>query len=257
MEFASCTDVGRIRGHNEDAIRVRADLGMALLADGLGGYNAGEVASHRVVDFVEATMTPFVVDPPDYATLGELLVEAISVANRNIFRESEANPELRGMATTVVASLFQGQRVLLAYVGDSRFYRLRNEHLVQLSRDHTVYQTMLEQGLITPDNIDSLSNSGVLTRAIGVEATVEVSYLEFEMEPGDCYLLCSDGLTDMLADREITTALVTSGEDLDSAARTLIELANEWGGRDNVSVVLARFPASSPERLGNSLSSID
>lgn len=257
VEFAARTDVGRVRAHNEDAIRVRQDLGLAMLADGLGGYNAGEVASRRVVDFVEATMEPFIVEPPDYASLGELLVEAISVANRNVFRESEANAELRGMATTLVAGLFQQERVLLAYVGDSRCYRWRNEHLVQLSRDHTVYQSMLEQDLITPDNIHSLSNSGVLTRAIGVEPNVEVSYVEFETEPGDCYLFCSDGLTDMLADREIATALLTSGKDLESVARALIELANEWGGRDNVSVVLARYPEASREALVLGAVSID
>lgn len=240
MEYAARTDVGRVREHNEDSLGLRPDLGLVVLADGLGGYNAGEVASCRAVEFLQATMEPFIQQPPDYASLRELLVEAIAVTNRNIHREALNVPEHHGMATTIVAAIFLVDKVLVANVGDSRLYRLRGDVLEQLSEDHTVLQSMLDQNLGGMVDGKLVNASGILTRALGVETDVAVFSDEFALEPGDTFLLCSDGLTDMLADREILGGLLQHRDSLESACNCLVELANEWGGRDNVTVILAR-----------------
>ena len=256
LAFVGQTDTGRVREHNEDTIATDADVGLLVLADGMGGYNAGEVASGIAVK----TITNLVREGLAREDLGSIdrgtglsrptivLRDAITRANKIIYQTARSQAECEGMGTTVVAALFYDNRISIAHVGDSRLYRQRGSQIAQVTMDHSLLQELVDRGFYSPEEAQRAANKNYVTRALGVEPQVEVEVQEHPVDKGDVYILCSDGLSDMVEDEDIRLTISTFGANLDTVAKQLIQLANENGGRDNVSVVLAQaveaFPAS-------------
>ena len=239
-----------VRAHNEDAL-FTDPLGLAVLADGMGGYNAGEVASGIAVKVLADGMLPTLkrgtpLGKVDIASghthAAQMLQQYISLANKSIFDAASARPECAGMGTTLVVNVFYESRVCVAHVGDSRCYRLRGDRLEQLTKDHSLLQEQIDSGLITAEQARYSLNKNLVTRALGIEALVPAEISEYRLETGDIYLLCSDGLTDMVEPDSIRTMLVAGRGNLTQAAQQLVDAANQNGGRDNVSVVLVRVP---------------
>ncbi|WP_187360084.1 Stp1/IreP family PP2C-type Ser/Thr phosphatase [Chitinolyticbacter meiyuanensis] len=244
LQIEGATDPGLVRDHNEDAIGFDPMLGFAVLADGMGGYLAGEVASgmaiemmlHVVRGALQSRSAHQLVDAEPYGH--QVLEDAVQQANAAIYGTALSQPQCAGMGTTVVATLFYDDRVLAAHVGDSRLYRLRGEMLEQLTRDHSFLQEQIDSGLITPEEARHSQNRNLVTRAVGIDPLAEVELAEHPVEVGDLYLLCSDGLTDMLDDEHIADLLVAMRANLPLAAQQLVLAANDAGGRDNISVLL-------------------
>jgi protein phosphatase len=244
-EFAGASDTGRVRPGNEDAIAWDAGLGLALLADGMGGYEGGEIASNLAVKTVlesfskplaphwrEAEWTRNVSDPV------LKLYAAVSEANQSVHNTSLKQTRYEGMGTTFLAAYFHDDRVTLAHIGDSRIYLWRNRTLNQLTVDHTMVQERIENGEITAAEAASDSYRGVLTRALGVDPVVEVDMRELTTRAGDIFLLCSDGCYDMLAYHEMAAIMNACQEDPQQLVRQLVQQANENGGYDNISAVV-------------------
>ena len=256
LEFASTTDTGRVRAHNEDSIVLSPDFGLAILADGMGGYNAGEVASSIATTVIRETVESQLQSPDSewqaqrMKYIPQLLSDAVDLANAAILDAASDEPQFTGMGTTLVMALFHHDKVALAHVGDSRAYRFRAGALEQITRDHSLLQEQIDAGLISVEWAQFSQNKNLITRAVGVDNMLEAEVHEHQIEPGDIYLLCSDGLSDMLAARQIAEILATQGTSLKLAAQTLVARANEHGGRDNISVVLVRVQAFSTEREG-------
>jgi protein phosphatase len=237
------SDTGMVREHNEDCFLIMPESGFALLADGMGGHLAGEVASAMAVDRVAQHLMKALGNGkarggqsvPDSA----LLTDAIKAANRAIHESSIHRPEQAGMGTTIVAVTFRNNHLTVAHVGDSRLYRFRSGQLSQVTEDHSMVQELLRRGLITPEEARTSANKNLVTRALGVDPIVEVDVLEQPVEDGDLYLLCSDGLNDVLTDEEIAAALAAT-DDLETVTRNLVSEVNARGGPDNVSIVLVR-----------------
>ena len=255
LQSIALTDTGRVREHNEDTIGTDADLGLFVLADGMGGYNAGEVASgiavKTIVNLVREAYQTQTLEGTDAATglsrPSIILRDAILRANKIIHQTSKTQPQCEGMGTTVVACLFHDNRICVAHVGDSRLYRLRSERFERMTLDHSLLQELVDRGFYSPEEAARSTNKNYVTRALGVEPTVEVELREHAVQRGDTFVLCSDGLSDMVEDDDIQLTLATFSHDLDMAGRQLVQLSNEHGGRDNISVMVARvidlFPA--------------
>jgi protein phosphatase len=252
------TDTGRVREHNEDMIAVDGELGLAVLADGMGGYNAGEVASgiavKTVVNLVREALTLQDLSVPDPATgLSRptiILRDAIQRANKIIYQTARTQTQCQGMGTTVVAALFYDNRITVAHVGDSRLYRMRGSEIEQVTLDHSLLQELVDRGFYSPEEAQRASNKNYVTRALGVENTVDVEMQEHPVLKGDVYMLCSDGLSDMIGDDDMVVTLNTFGNNLNSVGQHLIQLANDNGGKDNISVVLTQVLDSFPARRG-------
>jgi protein phosphatase len=259
MMLASASDVGRKRSHNEDSMVVwapedpelRARRGMLLVvSDGMGGSNAGEVASRLTVDTVlEVYRSGNGAEPRDE------LRNAVEAANRMVHDRGLADPGMTGMGATCTAVVVRGHEAWLAHVGDSRAYLIRNGRIRQLTQDHSLVAQLVQRNQLTPEEARVDPRRNVVTRSVGVADSVEVDSLKLDMdlEPGDTLLICSDGLHGQVADEEL--ARLASDASLDSAAHALIDLANSRGGPDNVTVVLARVgtvaphaPSGPPER---------
>jgi protein phosphatase len=252
LEVAAQTDPGLVRAHNEDAVFADGQAGLALLADGMGGYNAGEVASGIAINLVsrgvlERLQPGRQLNKIDQSTglthAAAIMLQQIELANQGIFEAAQARPECEGMGTTLVATLFYADRICVAHIGDSRCYRLRKEKLEQLTHDHSLLQEQLDFGLISPEQARFSLHKNLLTRALGIEETVEVEINEYRIEAGDTYLMCSDGLTDMVEPEMLAQILHEPAFDLKAKAKKLVEQANAAGGRDNISVVLVHVPA--------------
>ncbi|TCS36784.1 protein phosphatase [Paucimonas lemoignei] len=246
LECVAKTDTGMVRSHNEDFIAISARHGFVVLADGMGGYSAGEVASSIAATVVQETLEDRLPGLFKEWTrhsdrqLQQLIVEAVARANSSIIDAAENEPQFHGMGTTVVVGMFYQDRLILAHVGDSRAYRLRDGELSQITRDHSLLQEQIDAGLITPEAALTSPNRNLITRAVGVDRELDIEVHEHTTRPGDIYLLCSDGLSDMLSDADITATLNEFGSDLESACGTLVQRANTRGGKDNVSVILAK-----------------
>lgn len=242
IEYAAQIDPGRVRQNNEDAVGVEPTHSFAVLADGMGGYNAGEVASAMAVACVREGLAKWCASSSGAQAPAPRLAQAMAVcaqqANTDILRAASANPQYANMGTTLVVMGFRQDRVVLAHVGDSRAYRLRAHTLSQLTKDHSLLQEQVDAGLLTREQAAVAPGKNLLTRALGVEEGVQVDLTELPAQPGDLYLLCSDGLTDMLSDDQIAQVLSTPMP-LARMAQTLIDQANALGGRDNIAVVLA------------------
>ena len=246
FEYFHAVDPGRARSNNEDSVEVDPVNALAVLADGMGGYNAGEVASTMATSFIKTELGRWLHEAAGHATDTEVrraMDICVDNANRAIFNAANSNPQYAGMGTTLVVGVFRETRLLLGHVGDSRCYRLRGGRLVQITHDHSLLQEQIDSGLITAEQAAFSANKNLVTRAVGVEDTVLLETHLHDVLPGDTYLLCSDGLSDMLDDESIAQ-LLTSTESLSEAASALIDAANDAGGKDNISVVLARVRGS-------------
>ena len=246
VDFHSATDTGRARSNNEDAVAVDATCGLVILADGMGGYNAGEVASGMATAFIKAELARWLSEASNGASDADVrraLDICVDNANRAIFNAANSNPHYSGMGTTLVVGVFREARLLMGHVGDSRAYRLRGTRLTRITHDHSLLQEQIDSGLLTPAQAAVSAHKNLVTRAVGVEDTVQLETHPHDLLPGDTYLLCSDGLSDMLDDDAIAQVLI-GGDALAQVAATLIDAANEAGGRDNISVVLARVRGS-------------
>jgi len=242
FEFYSATDTGRARSNNEDSVAVDTASSLAVLADGMGGYNAGEVASQMATSFICAELGRWLTEAASNATDADVrraMDICVDNANRAIFNAASTNPQYAGMGTTLVVGVFREGRLLLGHVGDSRGYRLRAGKLTRITHDHSLLQEQIDAGLITEEQAAFSSNKNLVTRAVGVEDSVMLESHLHELLPGDLVLMCSDGLSDMVDDEHLGEVLQLGG-DLESLARALITAANEAGGKDNIAVVLAR-----------------
>ena len=246
LEMVARTDPGMIRSHNEDAIYADAGLGVAILADGMGGYNAGEVASGMATMQLAEDLGRIITAHAheghggDSAVIARHIVHEVGAANAAIFDAAQSCPQYAGMGTTLVMAWFYDNHMSVAHIGDSRLYRLRGERFEQLTRDHSLLQEQLDNGIITAEQARYADNRNLVTRALGVDPEVEVDISDYETCPGDIVLLCSDGLNDMVEDDEIALTLRTLGGNLPLAAAHLIQMTNDNGGRDNVSVILIK-----------------
>lgn len=246
LDITGVTDTGRVRAHNEDALLYDARLGIVALADGMGGYNAGEVASSLAVDAVNETlraeleaMQPHVHSSKTLRPVAyEMLDIAIERANAVVHARAHGDPLCAGMGTTLICALFYDNRLVVGHVGDSRLYRLRGAEFIQLSRDHSLLQDQLDAGLIQPEEARYATHRHLVTRAVGVGITVEADIQELIALPGDVYLFCSDGLTEMVEDQLIGEILSLFSDNLPLAAQALLDQANASGGRDNIAIVL-------------------
>jgi len=247
------THPGRVRELNEDALETDLEYGIAVLADGMGGYNAGEIASEitvrTVVEMVKAGLNKLEktgqVDPETGFTWESIVLrDSVARANKIVYQTANSKEEYQGMGTTVVACLFFDNRVSIAHVGDSRCYRLRGTQFEQLTTDHSLLQELVSRGFYTKEEAARSLNKNYVTRAIGVDHSVEIDILEDIAHVGDIFLMCSDGLSDMLEDEDIELTISTFSDNLNTAAEQLIQLSNEHGGRDNISVSLLQVEKS-------------
>lgn len=249
LQFAVKTDTGLVRAHNEDAVEINVDHKVAVLADGMGGYNAGEVASGIAVSIFMATLEQCLQQKKRRGRLtGKflqgLMVESVTQANAHILEAARMQPQFSGMGTTLVAALFHHDRVALAHIGDSRAYRFRQGSLQQLTRDHSQLQEQIDAGLVSPEWARFAPNKNLITRALGVAPQIDVEVNDYPTENDDIYLLCSDGLSDMLSHEQMIDILKSNYSDLDLLCDTLVEAANNNGGRDNISVVLVKVQSN-------------
>jgi len=248
IDFAELTDTGRVRDHNEDAIGADSEIGLMVLADGMGGYNAGEVASGIAVQIVTELATEAAqredradIDPHSGLMRQSIILrDAVYRANKIIFQTAQSQTHCEGMGTTIVACMFHDNKVSIAHVGDSRAYRLRGGQLEQITLDHSLLQELVDRGFYSAEEAQRSTNRNYVTRALGVEPTVEVEVHEHSVLPDDLYLLCSDGLPDMVEDEDIHLTINTFNDSLDVVNQQLVDLANNQGGRDNISVMLAQ-----------------
>jgi len=251
IEIHAAVDPGRARSNNEDSVATDDSVALAVLADGMGGYNAGEVASNMATSFIRTELGRWLREASIQASDAEVrraMDICVDNANRAIFNAANSNPQYAGMGTTLVVAVFRDDRVLLGHVGDSRCYRLRQGRLQQITRDHSLLQEQIDSGLITAEQAAFSSNKNLVTRAVGVEDTVLLETHLHDIMPGDIYLLCSDGLSDMLDDDGIAQVL-QAHDSLEEAGVGLIDAANDAGGKDNIAVVLVRVRGqNSPPR---------
>jgi len=258
IDFTEITDTGRVREHNEDAIGSVPEIGLMVLADGMGGYNAGEVASGIAVQIVTELATVGAnreerddIDPHSGLMRQSIVLrDAVYRANKIIYQTAQSQTHCEGMGTTIVACMFYDDRVSIAHVGDSRAYRLRGGEIEQITLDHSLLQELVDRGFYSEEEAQRSTNRNYVTRALGVESVVEVEVHEHDVLPDDVYLLCSDGLPDMVEDDDIHLTISTFNASLEVVGQQLVDLANDHGGRDNISVMLAQIKEPFPAKKG-------
>jgi PPM family protein phosphatase len=239
------TDVGRKRDHNEDAFLVDEELGLYLVADGMGGHAGGGTASRIAVQTIRARLQVAREADPDLFTrpgeleespLREILREAVESACQSIYQAAQSDPALAGMGTTVTAAVLAGSNTYIAHVGDSRCYLARKGHIYQVSEDHSLVNEQLKAGAITPEEARNSRFKNIITRSVGFEADVTVDMMGLEIEPGDRIVVCCDGLSNLVDDEEILEIITEAP--LEAAPERLIDLANDRGGDDNITVIV-------------------
>ena len=250
-QFCARTDQGRARDNNEDSIAFEEHAKVAVLADGMGGYNAGEIASGMATAFIKSELSRWILEAGSTAQAKEVrraMEICVDNANMAIYNSANSNSAYAGMGTTLVVGVFKDDRLFLGHIGDSRCYRLRAGILSQITKDHSLLQEQIDAGLISPEQAANSSIKNLVTRALGVEDMVMLDVNEHVVEPGDLYLMCSDGLSDMVND-ELIARIISEESGLDQKTGLLISTANENGGRDNISVLLV-LAGESTERRG-------
>ena len=242
FEFYSQTDTGRVRTNNEDSVALDESCAVAVLADGMGGYAAGEVASGMACDFIKAELGRWLHEASAAASDADVkraMDICVDNANQAIFGAANSNPTYAGMGTTLVVGVFRPGRLLMGHIGDSRGYRWRNGVLQQITKDHSLLQEQIDAGMLTPEQALFAANKNLVTRALGVEDMAQLEIHQHEIQSGDVYLMCSDGLSDMLRDHQIAEVMALH-QTLPEMGAALVAAANEAGGRDNIAVVLVR-----------------
>ena len=252
ISYQAITDVGKKRKGNEDSLFVNAEQNLFVVADGMGGHAAGEIASKVAVDSInefvvltsgdEEITWPFGLDE-NISYDGNRLKTAIRFANRKVLEATREKTEYEGMATTVAAVLVDGSSANLGHVGDSRVYLVRDGKIEQLTSDHSWVNEQIQSGVISADQARSHPLRNVVTRALGGKPDLQVDMQVHKIEPGDVLLLCSDGLTTMIPDEDIARLVGGAGGDVEKAARALVAAANARGGEDNITVLVLGFEA--------------
>jgi len=258
LEIVSHTDPGMVRSHNEDSVASIAQKGLVVLADGMGGYNAGEVASGMATTVLTTELRQLLEDHAPHEVdqksgrkaAQKMLLEQVAKANTSIYQAAQSQPQYAGMGTTLVVALFYDNKMMVAHIGDSRLYRMRGDEFSQVTKDHSLLQEQIDAGMLTKEQAKHSSNKNLVTRALGIDPAVEPEIHEYDTLPGDIYLLCSDGLSDMVSDEDIGMALQALGANLELAAQQLVQMANDNGGRDNVSVILIKILREYPAGQG-------
>lgn len=257
LEMVALSDPGMVRANNEDAVLVKPARGLAILADGMGGYNAGEVASGMAIAMLGeelekafAIRAPATRDASGQSWAHAALAREVARVNGAIYQAARSQPQYAGMGTTLVAGVFHDNRLTVAHVGDSRAYRLRGDAFEQITRDHSLLQEQIDSGLLTREEARHAQHKNLVTRALGVDPEVAVEIHEHAVQAGDIYLLCSDGLNDMVTDDEIGMTIGMLSVNLALCATQLTQMANDNGGRDNVSVILVKVTGASPAARG-------
>lgn len=248
IEAHALTDSGTKRTHNEDSVAIDTRMGLAVVADGMGGYKGGEVASALAVNTImselESSLARRREEEPDagseFSPESLAVLDVLELSNKIIYNAAQSQPQYGGMGTTVVLVLFYANRMTIAHVGDSRLYRLRGDKLELVTEDHTLLRELIARGFYTEEEARESQNKNLVTRALGIEPSVAIDIQEDVALAGDVYLLCSDGLNDMVEDRDIYLTLKQYSDNLGKAVAELIQLAKNNGGKDNVSAVLAR-----------------
>jgi len=241
LEIAGVTDVGATRDHNEDCIAWRGELGVVVLADGMGGHNAGEVASDIAVKSIIADFEQNVSQRSQGSDQAVAVsMNAINRANEAILHAAQQDSVYAGMGTTIVTAVFQDGMVTISHVGDSRLYRFRDNALQQQTVDHSLVQEMVQNGYLTAEEASLSANKNMITRALGIDRDVEIDVQQHHIKQGDIYLICSDGLSDLVPQVELQSLLNQGQENLPQMGKELIAVANRNGGLDNISVVLVR-----------------
>lgn len=255
LEIVTRTDAGKVRSNNEDSVLANAACGIVVLADGMGGYNAGEVASGMATSMLGKWLENSAAKREVGATLAAALSSThvaldigVTETNRAIFSAAQSQAQYAGMGTTLVIGVFQGNQLTVAHIGDSRAYRWRDNEFIQITRDHSWLEEKIASGLLTREQAQLSRNKNLVTRAVGIDAQVSAEIHDFEVMSEDVYLFCSDGLNDMVSDKEIGMTLNALSANLDLCASQLIQSANDNGGCDNVSVILVKVkePIPSP-----------
>jgi protein phosphatase len=260
IEMAAVTDAGSVRQFNEDSIVTGPDIGVAVLADGMGGHRAGEVASGMATQVIFGTLQGELAgvraNSREHSPV-QAIEKSINRANRVIFHAAQGRPAYQGMGTTLALALFYDNRAALGHIGDSRVYRLRNDTLQLLTRDDSLLRDQIDLGYIAAADASESHNRSLVTRALGIEATITPHLREDAVVPGDIYVLCSDGLNDLVEDADIELIVRSLRTNLPLAARHLVQAAKDNGGYDNVSVILVKvlrpFPAAEDHRWFNRL----
>jgi PPM family protein phosphatase len=252
LQIVSLTDPGRVRTHNEDCVEARPDAGILVLADGMGGYNAGEVASGMATSLLASGLAGVwtkeklaPLDRTQASALSQRLMQhQVTLANSAIYEAAQRDPQCAGMGTTLVACIFYDNFVTVGHIGDSRLYRMRNDVLEQITRDHSLLQEQIDSGLISKEDARLSHNKNLVTRALGIDPEVEAEIHTYDVQEGDLFLLSSDGLNDMIEDEEIQMTLIALRSNLELTAQQLIQASNDAGGRDNISVMLVNVAKS-------------
>jgi protein phosphatase len=243
------TDTGIVRAKNEDCIGFDSALGLVVLADGMGGHRGGEIASTMTVDTIISnlqqklpkTSAGEIDEASGFSKESIRLQNAVAEANQSVFQASESNPDHKGMGTTIVVLQFYNNTFSLAHIGDSRCYRLRSGKFEQITKDHSLLQELIDRGFYTPEEARKSMNKNLVTRALGIDPVVMPDIQEDIVLKNDIYLLCSDGLTDLVEDEDIYLTINQFSANLEDAAKQLITKANQNGGKDNISVMLCRI----------------
>ena len=243
FRMVSQTDPGCLRALNEDVVRVVPDLGLAIVADGMGGHNAGDMAARLAVDVVERQIRSLL---EQAGGVGEGLRAALVEADRQIEQAGHADRQRERMGVTIACLLLHDDRAWIAHVGDTRVYRLRGDRLERLTRDHSPAQQALESGVIDAQGLAGSHNRHLVTHALGAEGAEAVEVRDLPTEPGDLFLVCSDGLNDMVDGEDLELVLDTMRDNLQLAASQLVMIARDCGGHDNISVALVRVDTSFP-----------
>lgn len=249
-KFCAKTDTGRARSNNEDSVAIDEETRLAVLADGMGGYNAGEIASGMATAFIKLELSRWLTEVGSVARPKEIrraMEICVDSANLSIFNAANNNAHYSGMGTTLVVGVFRDDALVLGHIGDSRCYRLRAGKLEQISRDHSLLQEQMDAGLVTPEQALHSNIKNLVTRALGVEEVVMLEVNEYPVELGDIYIMCSDGLSDMVQDPAIARIVRVEGS-LEHKAQMLIDVANDNGGRDNISVLMVEVHEATEKR---------
>ncbi len=254
LTYGASSDVGLTRRHNEDRFHADPSTGLFIVCDGMGGHRAGEVASSRAIEIIPRHLAESTADPslpligvsrPEFSTATNRLASAVRLANHTVHQEAARHAAYTGMGTTVVAAWLVGHVLSIAHVGDSRLYLIRGDLLHPLTDDHSLVQAQVQSGLLAADDAERVSHKHVLTRAVGVHATVEVELAELPVLDGDTLLLCSDGLTAGVSANTILRVIHES-PDPQTVSDRLIALSNAAGGTDNTTVIVATLTRSKP-----------
>lgn len=266
LEISGITDAGCLRTNNEDCIAWNTKLGLAILTDGMGGTKAGEIAGRIAAETVLKEARGNInqlssrrgapANGEQYSQAGLILCNALKKANSVILRIAEDQPECKGMGATTVAVLFHNNMASIGHVGDSRLYLLRDGMLRQVTEDHTVIHELIKCGLYTREQAEETVNKNIVTRAVGVTADLRIDILDEPTLPDDIFMICSDGLTDVVSDTEIQEILEIE-DNLNDAAKKLVDLAKKYGGNDNISLILIRVLKPYPAKLSFKQSVLD